>query len=366
MALPAWAFQPLTRVSRGVMLRGMALRTLVVASMAVLVAGCGRALPLGATTTPTSAYQALVVGLPDPEGNAVTRRFDSTTGRTLATQAPTNASTTRFTAAGGVSYLLPDSIHSEDPAGGPSRTDASDRSRLIAGYAWSPAGALAYVAHSMALGSGSQLVIDTPAGARATVQLPPAVGRGGRPALRFSPDGRLLLLVDTVLAGTGPQPTVQIRRLDGSLLFGPAAAGLSAAPPSEAVWAGSGRLYFWDGRGVNLVDLASGVTRTVLPGVHWFDPDASPDGRTIVFERRDGRGRSQLALLDTQSGTVVGGFARDGAILPRFVSPSEIWFHEMGTTRVSPAIVSLDLGRLTEEPTGLTGYVTDVRQLTAR
>src|SRR5262249_49151202 len=329
---------------------GMFSRGALAIGLALAVGACGRAVPLGLTAAPEPTFQALVAGVPDPQGNIVTRRFDSATGRAQATSAPGNASTTRFTSNGAVSYLLPDSIRSED-AGGGSRTVAATTSRLIAGYAWSDDGTLAYVAHSAVPRTGSELVVTPLGGSAAPVPLPPAAA-GGMPELRFSPDGRLLLLVDTAFASSGTATTtLQVRRLDGALLFGAAA--------REATWADGRRLYFWDAAGVHVADLAAGTVKMVLPGVRWDDPGTSPDGRAGVVELRGDRGLPRLELLDTATDTVVGGFERDGGHLARFVSRTEIWFHDAG----SPEILSLDVERLTEAPTGLSGFVTDVRQL---
>jgi hypothetical protein len=324
-------------------------RCALVIGLALAVGACGRALPAAPAVTPEpTMFQALVAGLPDPQGNAVTRRFDSATGRAQATGVPANASTTRFTADGGISYLLPDSIRSDDATGG-YRTVAATGSRLITGYAWSGDGTLAYVAHSAVPRTGSQLVIAPLRGRAATVPLPPAAP-GATPEVRFSPDGRLLLLVDTAFASSGPAAnTLQVRRLDGTLLFGAAA--------RDATWADGRRLYFWDAAGVRVADLAIGTVRTILPGVRWYDPFTSPDGRQVVFELRGESGLPRLELLDTATDRVLGGFERDGGHQARFVSPTEIWFHEAG----SPEIRSLDVERLTEAPTGLSGLVTDVR-----
>lgn len=324
----------------------------LIVGLALLAAGCGRA-PNGSIAAPAvTSYQTLVAGVPDPEGNTAVERFDSVSAHAHTTAVPPYASDARFTPTGAVSYLLPDSIRTLDLRG--PRTDATSPARVIAGYAWSDGGALAYVAHSTVTGTGSQLVIHPAAGVVRSVPLPPVIG-GAAPTLRFSPDGRLLLLVDPALAGAGAaQSTLQVRRLDGSLVF-------QAPAASEATWAGSGRLYFQDERGVNVADLAAGTTRTILPGARWRAPDASPDGRSVVFELHDGGAPPRLELLDTAADALLPGFERDGGTAPRFVSPTEVWFHDGGTE----AIVSLDVERRTEAPTGLSGTVTDVRHVAA-
>jgi hypothetical protein len=312
--------------------------------LALVAGSCGRAAPVGSIPGPAqTTYQALVAGAPDVEGNLLTERYDSLSGRAKATAVPTNASDARFAPDGATSYLLPDSIHTLDVTGGDHTVAASPR-RIIAGYAWSEAGALAYVAHSAAPGVGSQLFIRAADGIARTVPLPPATG-GATPDLRFSPDGELLLLVDPALG------TLQVRRLDGGLVF-------EAAGASEATWADPERVYFMDARGVNVADLATQMTRTILPGARWTAPDTSPDGRSVVFELRDA-GVAGLELLDTGTDAVVPGFEVAGGSAPRFVSAAEIWFHDV----TGGAIVSLDVDRRTEAPTGLTGTVTDVRQV---
>jgi hypothetical protein len=186
---------------------------------------------------------------------------------------------------------------------------------------------------------------------------------GGPPQLQFSPDGQLLLLVDATLdgaAGGASRATLQVRRLDGRLVFAPISTVPGAGLPSDATWAGNRKLYFSDARGVNVADLAGGTVRTVLSGVRWYHPDTSPDGGTVVFELRDRPGAPCMMLLDTATDTLVSGYERDGATLARFVSPTEIWFHEMLGAQVSSEIRGLDTVRLTEAPTGLSGFVTDV------
>jgi hypothetical protein len=319
--------------------------------LALVTAACGRAIAGGpGPGSGTTSYQTLVSGTPDPEGNAITIRFDSLAARSQTTGVPTNATGERFTPTGAISYLLPDSIHTQELAGG-GRTDATAPTGVIAAFAWSGDGTLAYLTHGTALGGGSRLVIRGVVGVARTIVLPPAAG-GAAPSLRFSPDGRLLLLVDPALSG---QSSLQVRRLDGGVVF-------QAGGASEATWAGGGRLYYMDASGVNVADLATGWARTILPDMRWQSPDLSPDGATVVFEMHHADGLPCLELLNTSTDTVLRGFERDGATDPRFVSPAEVWFHDAG----GPAIVSLDIERRTETPTGLSGVVTDVRQVAGR
>jgi hypothetical protein len=337
---------------------------LLLLGLAVVLAGCGRFATGGSPTPPDSNFQALVASVPDPEGNATTVRYDSATRKALVTAAPGNTSAARFTGNGRISYLATDSIQSQDVLGGGQRIEAASPPLLISGYAWSSRGALAYLAQASDAGAGrgGELVIQRPGQPKVTVPMTARSGipAGDPPQLQFSPDGSLLLVVDGLRGGTA-QATLQVRQLDGRLVFGPIQSARPAASPSDATWGRDGRLYYRDARGVNVTDLRAGTTRTILPGVRWYRPSTSPDGRTIVFELRDARGVPRFELLDTATDTVVAGFERDAATLARFVSPSEIWFHPVAAGEVRGELVSLDTLRLSEHPTGLSGYLTDVR-----
>jgi hypothetical protein len=328
--------------------------------LALALLACGRAAPAGPLAAPPPHFQALVVGAPDPQGNHTTLFYDSAGGRALTTLVPGNASEPRFAGAGRISYLLPGGVESADAADGADgspRAEASDPGLLAAAHAWSSRSAMAYLAYpsSSHPERAGELVIRPARGRQATVSLP-AAGAGAQ--LSFSPDGRLLLLVDPT--------TLQVRRLDGTLVFSREAT--AAGPPSDPVWANDGTLYFWDQRGVNATDPVSGATRTVLPGVRWYNPGASPDGRHLVFEVRDAQGLPYLRLLDAATGGLVSGFSLAGASHARFISPTELWYHEETVcdrcrepTRAADEIMRYDLGQRTERKTGVTGFVSDLR-----
>jgi hypothetical protein len=330
--------------------------------MSVALLACGRPAQPGHTSAPPASFQALVVGTPDAQGNRVTTLFDSTAGRTLTMPAPGNASEPLFALGGRISYLLPSGVQSADPAAGTQRTEATEPALLAGGHAWSSRTTLAYLAYPSHPGPDrrGELVIRPQGAPSTTVPLPASAGRG---QVRFSPDGTLVLLVDA----TG----LQVRRLDGRLVFAPPVR--AGSPPSEAVWASDGTLYFWDARGVNASDPRSGATTTVLPGVRWYNPDAAPDGRHVVFEVRDGQRLPALELLDTATGRPVAGFGLLGASHARFVSQSELWYHEevvcdacRDPTRPAEEIVRYDLAQRTGQATGVSGFVSDVRTLPGR
>src|SRR5262249_10350952 len=127
---------------------------LLLLGLAIALAGCGRIAPGGSPHPPVSTFQALVAGMPDPEGNAATTRDDSATRQAQAPPAPGNATAARFTGPGRISYLVTDSIQSQDVGGGAPRVEATRRSLLISGYAWSSRGALAYLAQPADASSG--------------------------------------------------------------------------------------------------------------------------------------------------------------------------------------------------------------------
>jgi dipeptidyl aminopeptidase/acylaminoacyl peptidase len=147
-----------------------------------------------------------------------------------------------------------------------------------------------------------------------------------------------------------------VRRLDGTLLF---AAPDATMPAGQATWSADGRLYYSDSRGVVAVDPSTGATRIVLPGMRWHHPDTAPDGRRIVFELRDAQGGVRLQLLDVASGQVDSGFVRGGGREARFVSSTELWFHEQD--QFDAPLVAFDLLRRYERMVGMAGQLTDAR-----
>jgi hypothetical protein len=359
---------------------GRAALILGIAIMALAACGSGAGVrptpsPSGVTTArPASLFQVLVVQTVTSAGaqaSTAVLLYDSASGQTRQlSQTGTDA---RFAPGGRISVGGPGTIQTVDAHGGAPRTDVDVAPLLIGTHAWSASGALAYVTEATPDHHLSDRLVVRPAGGVSSqVDLTTIAGGEGyqQPVLRFSPAGNLLLLVDPALqvnVGAAPdQTTVQVRRLDGSFAFGPPGAAQPGAPDA-ATWGGDGRLYFWDSRGVNVADLNRGTTRTILPGVRWYHPDTSPDGRYIVFELRDEQGVPTLHLLSTSTEQMVEGLARAEAGLARFVSPTLIWFHDeqpcsrcKGPIEVRQPILGYDIAGDVEAPTGLSGLVTDV------
>src|SRR5439155_1354100 len=94
------------------------------------------------------------------------------------------------------------------------------------------------------------------------------------------------------------------------------------AAATMSVWSGSS-LYFLDARGVEV--LRDGVISTLLPGVQWIRPKASPDGGRIVYEARDAQGSPHVFVVDTASGKVID-LGGKGRAEPAFLTDRYVWY----------------------------------------
>ena len=129
--------------------------------------------------------------------------------------------------------------------------------------------------------------------------------------LGYSPDGRYISLV-----GWG---TFEVWSADGTLISGPSVGGSGA---TMSVWSGTG-LYFRNDDGVQV--WRGGVVSTVLPGVTWIRPKASPSGGEIIYQARDTQGQAHVFLLDTstsKSTSVVGTERME----PAFLTARFVWY----------------------------------------
>jgi len=174
---------------------------------------------------------------------------------------------------------------------------------MVMDFAWSPDGSsVAYLVYLEApgLGSGSanQLWLKTGSdSSRALTPLIPLFGRGGsisdETIVRFSPDGKYLLMVDTYVLGLAPaSPDLahfQVRAMPvGNLVWVPPTA-LTAGDKigfsfvTMAAWSRtSDRLYYRDRAGVHTWDPPSSVG-TLVADLAWFSPSVSPDGRLVAY-----------------------------------------------------------------------------------
>jgi hypothetical protein len=350
------------RVSRPGGLLRLALLT---AAAVVAAAACGSATSGSPTPAPTarvSSFQVLAVQGFKGSATGISL-YDSTTDTWRTISTGSRVDQPRFATPGRVAYLAAGGIYSQN-------LDGSDRRMEVSGnindFAFSVDGTIAYITPVPPLNDRSQLTIQQPSGQTVTADIGAASGIGGvvpQRRLEFSPDGKLLLLVEPSVAS----PYLQVRALDGNLRLAPATGPWVSG--GGAAWSGNSRFYFSDGSGLQLADLTTGSTRTVLPDVHAWNPATSPDGRYVVYEQRDaqagqfgGYGPSRLQLFDS-TGSVVNGVHGDGGTLARFVSPREFFFSS--GTDATAAVNRYDVVARIERSAGMTGFVTDMRLVSA-
>jgi hypothetical protein len=331
-----------------------------------MLAACGQTATSRPSPTPSVTTSPRAAGFQALYGSPV-QLYDSTTG---ATRSMFGGQGTyrqpRFAAADRVSAIGSDGIVSVDLNGGSRRVEAAGS---FASYAWGHGGTLAAVQPANVV-QGSSVVIRVPGKQPVTFSLPPdpAAVEGDTIGLQFSPDGTLLLVqgsFPTSVAASPAASSVQVRGLDGTLLFA-APVVATQSIPHAAIWGPDRKVYYKDDRGVVAFDPVSGHSAVVLAGMAWSRPDLSPDGRTIVFEGSNA-GTPILHLFDVSTGKV-GGFDRTTTAVshPQFVASTELWFNEEAvcnqcmteTTTLSP-ILGYDLTTRTEAPTGLAGILDD-------
>lgn len=352
-------------VKRHAWVRGAPALVVLTVTMLV-VAGCGstaarphpspstRPVP---TATPAPTFQALTGGVAKGIAGSVAL-FDSATGQIRPLQV--GGSLISFAGQGRLSYVGAGGLYSQDLDGTARRTEVSGS---VLEYGWGPDGTLAYVTstHPGAPDDRGQLVIRPPSGTSATADLGAGVAVVGIPqqTIQFSPDGKLVMVAQTMFGS----PALSVRRLDGTILFAPQG--------THGAWAANGWLYYSNDSGIYVADPMTAATREVVHGVRWYNPSVSPDGRYVVFEQQPSQEGVPTALssppwlqvLDTQRGTIVNWFRRDGGVSAHFVTPTQFWF-QVPVRQDSPEtrpVQSYDLAARTETQTGLTGNVWDVR-----
>jgi len=189
--------------------------------------------------------------------------------------------------------------------------------------AWSPDGSsLAYLLYTWASASGSgpanQLWLKTgTAPPRALTPLIPIAVRDGsiedQTLVRFSHDGKYLLLVDTLVAGVAPvtpdQASFQVRSVpDGSLLWAPPGA-LGALDKTSsfvtmAAWSHrTDRLYYRDPAGGHTWDPPKSVDAGFAGPATWYSPSLSQDDRFLAYAVNLG-GQPHVEVRDLGTGTV--------------------------------------------------------------
>jgi Tol biopolymer transport system component len=133
----------------------------------------------------------------------------------------------------------------------------------------------------------------------------PVTARGIRQVSpRFSPDGTHVAYTSFTLERF---PEIRVARPDGSedrrLALRNGGSGLAWTPDGKALVFAELQVHetFSVFADLSLVDVASGNRRRLTRGARAYDPDISPDGRTIVFARKTGD-RSDLFTLPIEGG----------------------------------------------------------------
>jgi len=185
--------------------------------------------------------------------------------------------------------------------------------------AWNPDGSsIAFIAYTGPLGENRLWLKSGSSEPRTITPLIPVSGREyistDQITVAFSPDGKFLLMVDTIVTGDGSDvsATFQIRQTsDGRLLWvPPSARKANAYRTSMAVWSHlSDRLYYADpdavgGKtGIHVWEPFDKVS--ILAGVTgWTSPSLSPDDRFVAYEVDGTDGKPHITVRDLQSETV--------------------------------------------------------------
>lgn len=204
----------------------------------------------------------------------------------------------------------------------------------VPAFAYSHDGSmLAYVLHDTS-GSGKPSLHVRRGGQEMTLGLNAIPGRGiGRDdevRLEYAPDDKYLLMVDTFVGNQGQAPEtgqfLVLRSADNTVAFVPPS-GVSVNA-TMATWARhKDRLYYRDAVGVRTWD--AGVTNvgTLATALHWYDPAAAADDRSLAFTEIDNGSVPHVRLYDLPSNQVVA-TAAAARSHPIFISGDTIWYLE--------------------------------------
>jgi hypothetical protein len=105
--------------------------------------------------------------------------------------------------------------------------------------------------------------------------------------VRFSPDGKFVLMVDTFVATSPEQVYFRIHAVKDESLVWAAPAALNPTGKAQfatmAVWLRqTDRLYYRDPAGVQYWDPPK-TDGTAYPGLKWYSPTISPDDRFVAY-----------------------------------------------------------------------------------
>jgi hypothetical protein len=136
----------------------------------------------------------------------------------------------------------------------------------------------------------------------------------------------------------------------------PGTTGNWAGRPGMAVWQpGTETLYYRQNGDVWRWTAAGGAQR-YLPGVNWYYPTFSADGRYLAYAVQRPDGLHDVYLIDVSSGKAqrIGGGART---LPLFLNSTQLWFETDSTGVCGPSgnqPLIYDISDGTEAPSSIT------------
>jgi len=156
------------------------------------------------------------------------------------------------------------------------------------------------------------------------------VGRDDELRLEYSPDDKYLLMVDTFVGNQGQAPEtgqfLVLRAADNSVAFLPPAG--TSANATMATWARhSNRLYYRDAVGVRTWDAEVHSVGTLVGGLHWYDPAASPDDRWLAYTEIATNFVPHVKLYDLQGNQSVT-TAPAPRSHPIFITGDTLWYLE--------------------------------------
>jgi hypothetical protein len=281
---------------------------------------------LSCSSTPVAASEPLVIVRATDFKSTLIDSFANPTHPVTLCSLSGNAYDVRFISRTEIGYAINSS--SNDPINGIleiQRMSLIDRRPITVvtqqgdalDVAWSPDGSsVAYLLYTedanLGSGAGNQLWLKTGSAApRPISPLIPLFGRDGsvndQTIVRFSHDGKYVLMVDTFVTGVAPElPKLAAFQVlsaeDGSLVWVPPSAlgvsgGKSGPFITMAAWSHlSDRLYYRDQAGVHTWD-APATVGMLAQGLAWLSPSVSPDDRLVAYSVVVG-GLPQIQMRD--------------------------------------------------------------------
>ena len=247
---------------------------------------------LSCTSIPAAADEPLVL-VQSPNGTLIESFANPTHPVTLCSLSP-NASNVKFISRTEIGYAINDAP--DAPSTGVTeiwRMRLTDKRPVSVAkfkgdavdFAWSPDGSnLSYLVRTEVPSEGERFWLK--AGAAAPRALTPVVPVYGREYIstdemmvRFSHDGKYLVIVDTVAA---PR-YFQVRSVpDGKVVWSPPEP--STGPLTMAVWSHLSDRIYYQSSGVRTWDAVTKVVKIVAGGLNWSSPSLSPDDRLVAYE----------------------------------------------------------------------------------